>query len=74
MKGLLLSKILVEESRVNIIIRIIKEIKLSDLKMLPKNEAGAPLTKPCSFIKAIIDPVTQLPLFDPYRHFYQTRC
>ena len=51
-------KISVEDSIVNITVKTIKEMKIKRLtKCCPKKVVGAPLTKPCNFKNAMIEPV-----------------
>ena len=51
-------KISFEDSSVNITVKTISEInKIRFKKCCPKKVVGAPLTKPCNFKNAIIEPV-----------------
>jgi hypothetical protein len=51
-------KISVEEFIVKTTVKVSKEMKIAKFrKCCPKKIVGAPLTKPCNFRKAIIEPV-----------------
>ena len=57
-KPTIIQKISFEDSMVKTTVRTMREIKIAKLrKCCPKKVVGAPLTKPWSFKKAIIEPV-----------------
>tara|TARA_A100001015_G_C14648072_1_gene578080 strand:- start:3 stop:266 length:264 start_codon:yes stop_codon:yes gene_type:complete len=57
-KATISQKVLAEDSNVKITVSVTKDININRLmKCWAKNVVGAPLTKPCNFKKAIIEPV-----------------